>query len=121
MSPHKLIPLALIFCTIFFVTGQANAEFYTAAELVSFMREDERFDRGDRAADLMDASRYHGYVAGIYDVHVGVSVCPPKGVTIRIATAVVTKYLNEHPEQWTQTAESMVTRALKAAFPCVKR
>ena len=35
-------------------------------------------------------------------------------------SAIVSKYIQGHPEQWSANAELLVTRALAQAFPCKK-
>jgi hypothetical protein len=45
-------------------------------------------------------------------------VCWPKGVTVFQAVRVVTKWLNDHPEDLHNTARVEVMKALMAAFPC---
>jgi len=34
--------------------------------------------------------------------------------------AIVAKYLNDHPEEWSMPAHVLVMRAFKQAFPCRK-
>jgi hypothetical protein len=70
-------------------------------------------------------SRYHtglfrGYVSGVVDTGNDVLFCTPDGVTRGQYTAVVAKYIKEHPEQWNQPASELVISAMKQAFPCKK-
>jgi hypothetical protein len=43
---------------------------------------------------------------------------PPNGVTIAQWVAIITKYLNEHPEQLHFAASSLVPKIVNGAFPC---
>ena len=43
---------------------------------------------------------------------------PPNGVTIPQWVAVITKYLDQHPEQLHFAAASLVPKIMNGAFPC---
>jgi hypothetical protein len=81
------------------------------------MREFENAERRDPGTQWEDAGVYLGYVLGVFDL-MGDSLCGTDRVNVRQVSAIVAKYLNEHPEQWSQSASLLVTRALRAAFPC---
>ena len=66
-----------------------------------------------------------GYIVGIVDSHdtmVKVTevpmFCQPENATAGQLVKVVTKYLNEHPEDLHYSASSEVYGALMEAFPC---
>jgi hypothetical protein len=44
--------------------------------------------------------------------------CPGEGVSMEQILAVVTKWMNSHPENWDAYAVSIVAEATKEAFPC---
>lgn len=68
-----------------------------------------------------------GYVTGLYDYQ-GMFVawsyldepyfCSPDGAEMSQLVKVVTKYLNEHPEELHLSAGGTVAIALGIAFPC---
>jgi hypothetical protein len=47
-----------------------------------------------------------------------INICPPKGSNVGQATAVVEKYMKEHPEYWHLNAGSLIAAALRQTFPC---
>lgn len=63
---------------------------------------------------------FNGYVGGVVDTGDGILFCTTSGVTRGQHSAVVAKYLKNNPEKWNQPAESLVTEAMKEAFPCKK-
>ena len=46
--------------------------------------------------------------------------CPTRPFTGLQLSAVVSKYVKEHPEQWSENPQVLVSRALQQAFPCKK-
>ena len=64
-----------------------------------------------------------GYILGVDDrgwgkTHGGLSYCTPKGLTANQLQKIVSKYLNDHPEELHYTADVLVGKALLKAFPC---
>lgn len=92
------------------------ADFYDGNKLVPMMREGEKAARSEEA-DFLSASRFMGYVTGVSD-SLGGSICVPENVTVGQLGAVVTKYLNDHPDQWHLAGSHLVAKALEATFPC---
>jgi len=95
------------------------AEFWAGNDLVNLMRDYEKAASGDKITDYSHATEFRGFVLGVHDSHEGRGefCSPPKGTVGQIG-AVVVKYLNAHPEQWSEPAHTLVLRALKEAFPC---
>ena len=63
-----------------------------------------------------------GYVAGVAETIKGVIICP-KGMQTHLQNAaIVSKYLEQNPERWSENGATLVTAALRAAYPaCEKR
>ena len=70
-----------------------------------------------------------GYIAGVSDAYATPSGahdgklavrswCPPQDASLGQQTAVVSKWLDSHPEQWHFSAAVLVAQALAEAFPC---
>jgi len=67
-----------------------------------------------------------GYLAGIADAHDdfvagglhGKEWCKPENMKGKQLVRIVTKYLQEHPENLHYTAASLVANAFRKAFPC---
>jgi hypothetical protein len=106
----------ILLISVLFPLGHAHAQFISGNDLVIYMREYEKDERGDTSASDIEASRYIGYVIGVYDAH-RFLFDSPSGTSIGQVCAIVAKYLNEHPEKWNQTASDLVLEALKQAYP----
>lgn len=65
-----------------------------------------------------------GLVRGMLDVTSGESnqpllrSCVPEGVTVGQATRIVTRYLQQHPEELHLSDTNLALMAIKAAYPC---
>jgi len=94
----------------------------------------EKFDRNDpsiSSSDYFGAGAYMGYVRGCLDskdpyfiVFTGLTGASPKDLwelpkdsTAKQMFAVVGRYLDDHPEQWSSPASIVVVTAVVAAFP----
>jgi hypothetical protein len=71
-------------------------------------------------AELYDAGAYLYYVLGVVDATIGSGLICPLNITSDQAANVVTKYLNEYPELWSKSAESLVKSAIMKEWPCPK-
>jgi len=100
------------------VATSASADFFDGNKLVLHMREYEKAERGDRGTQWERSGQYMGYVVGVHDAAEGVLVCSPANATVGQVAAIVAKYLNAHPEEWSRPAHFLVTVALMSAFPC---
>lgn len=63
---------------------------------------------------------YMGYISGIADFSNGILFCAPNGATNGQNVAIVTKFLKNNPERWTEQAATLVVAALSAAYPSCK-
>lgn len=98
----KAIAAALLVCAT-----QANAEFITGNRLLQLMQGTET----EQGFAL-------GYVAGVFDVGVGVNHCAPANVTLRQVTDVVKLGLEKLALHRDKSADSLALVTLKAAWPC---
>ena len=98
------------------------AAFYSGNEMLK-MCEAYLSETGSAA----DGNICVGYVVGIHDGHFTFSVradmkkticLPDSSVDGSQLVRVVTKHLQEHPEDLHYTAASLITNALQQAFPC---
>ncbi|MEK6804184.1 MAG: Rap1a/Tai family immunity protein [Nitrospirota bacterium] len=110
---RALITIAALISGAF---SDASAAFYDGNNLIPMMQEGEKANRSEKA-DYLSASRFMGYVTGVAD-SLGGSICIPESVTISQLGAIVTKYLNEHPDEWHLAGSHLVTKALRVTFPC---
>ena len=99
------------------LSAQSQASYYNGGELLQYCESDLNAEYQACAA----------YIAGIHDYEetlIGWShlnephFCQPKGVTLTQLVKVVTKSLNEHPEELHLAAGGLVANALNEAFPC---
>lgn len=62
-----------------------------------------------------------GYVSGIADIGNGTVFSFPEEATQGQVCAVVGKWIDDHPERWTDTPGLIVATALQSAFPLQKK
>jgi hypothetical protein len=98
------------------MVSNASSAFRDGNKLVAEMREYEKAVRNTES-NWLNVGTYEGYVLGVFDV-VEQSICTPDNIKAGQLFAVVAKYLNEHPEQWSFAADTLVFKALSSAFPC---
>lgn len=116
--------LLFVVCLISFsLLGLANpssAYIKDANDLIEGMRAYEQIEAGVKDVGYYAPGVYCGYIVAVYDCNER-AFCGNEKATGGQLFAIVTKYLNEHPEQWSLPASSVVLRALKLAFPCKPR
>jgi len=71
-------------------------------------------------AELYDAGAFMYYVMGVIDASIGSGLFCPQNISSDQAANVVSKYLNEHPELRSSSAESLVKAAVAKEWPCNK-
>jgi hypothetical protein len=120
MAKTRCISVLFMFMLLAFIHSQALAGFFTGNDLVVLIPEYEKAEA--KASDVEDWGKawlYSGYVSGVYDATqdlYNIPVSPSR----RQINAVVTKYLKNHPEKWSESAANLVIKALKEAFPLKK-
>jgi hypothetical protein len=124
---HKLrgkwIVCAMIFCLSFVAKGQSQS----GTAMTSLMLREYCGLVGEDQAKLSDAEHDHVniclfYVSGVLDgFQIGDSatkICVPEEVTLGQLALVVSKYLNQHPENLHILPQFLVIAAVHTAFPC---
>lgn len=98
----------------------ASAQYYTGKSLADWMNAYERIQNGGSdTMDLARATSYSGYVTGVADLQKMMQVvCPRDGVTVSQLVALVSQFIEAHPEHWDRNAAAVVSGALREAFPC---
>ncbi|MBM4053083.1 MAG: hypothetical protein FJ264_00110 [Planctomycetes bacterium] len=119
MRWHLVCGIVLV-CSGFFSTMNVeSAPFTSGNELVDHMKENDKAVAGQKEVDWLKTGLYIGFVGGVYDACDGAFFCAsPSEPTQGEITAVVSKYLKEHPERWNEPAVVLIVDALKAAYPC---
>lgn len=85
------------------------------------------FMDGNRLLDKIVSSSYYeqgsgmGYIMGVADMGLGVVHCTPANATAGQLQDMVRNYLNNVPGQRHLTADALINRVLKAAWPCPDR
>jgi hypothetical protein len=118
-QPMKsLVFMGAVFAALLLISPSAFAGVYflDGNKLITEMRETEKAERGEPFNALSDGF-FLGFVTGVFDT-LDTALCSSGSVSRRQIVAIAMKYLNEHPEQWSQPAYQLVTRALRGAFPC---
>jgi hypothetical protein len=85
----------------------AQAEFFTGNDLLAKMN-----------GSQMERMQAIGFVQGVFDVYVDVTICPPSNVTAGQVRDMVKNYLTNSPATRHKTAESLIHEALKGVWPC---
>ncbi|MBK7051880.1 MAG: hypothetical protein IPH54_14695 [Rhodoferax sp.] len=100
----------------------AFAGFFTGNDLKKWADAYNRIAQGTGAGnDNRWASYFQGYVIGVADASEGDLICVPTGTSTAQLTAMVVKFLNDHPEAWGKSASILVMYSLVPDFPCNKK
>jgi hypothetical protein len=111
--------MSLLICvTVSAHEAQARTVFVTGNELAGWMRGYDIQKRGDcREVECRGyAVSFLMYVVGVCDSSF-VEYSMPVGITRDQLAEVVSKYLKENPERWSNPATFLVDKALRKAFP----
>ena len=90
----------------------------TGDDFVNRWQEYKKAHEG-RAYTLYDEAAYMGYVNGVAEADP--TIIYPKSTTIGQLCSVVGAWIDKHPEKWSDTPLSIVTAALKEAYPLQKK
>ena len=98
----------------------AQAGFYTGANISQWSAANDRVvENRSIGTDFQDSSMFQGYVTSIADTFDGGTLfCIPVGATAGQLIAVVSKYVKEHPERWSENGARLVQVSFVLAFPC---
>jgi hypothetical protein len=100
----------LILATLLNATA-ARAEFFSGNALATKLN----------SSSAVDQAVALGFIQGVFDVYVNVTICPPNngaGVTAGQLNDMIKNYLNNNPALRHHTAESIINEALKSLWPC---
>ena len=114
----------IIAAALMLLSTSAQPEFWSGNQLKQHLDTDAAITaRGNRGSmdEAFDAGGAFGFVIGVHDVWVGVSVCTPTGVTAGQLLEIVRLYLRAVPHRLHENAEVLVKEALVRAFPCPQR
>jgi hypothetical protein len=112
---------ALLFMCVAMSAHEAQAQglFLEGNELAKFMRDWDKYQNGNDQFGMFATGTFGGYVLAVSDTaeHLLKFFVTPEGATRRQLCAVVSKFLKEHPERWSEPAFLLVINALQEAFP----
>ena len=113
----------LVIASVLVVAGTgANGQELSSHELRRQLLSDEQLVANPKQptiALLSDAQAAMGYVRGVSDaLAIGLPSCQPLNASPGQKMAIVRKFLQEHPENWSEPAVTIVLTALKSAFGC---
>lgn len=94
--------------------ARASGEFKTGNEIKAGL---EGWVDKQSTEYVRDAVAF-GYVIGVHDALSGTLVCSGANVTQGQVIEVVLKYMRNNPEVLDQSADRVVTAALKSVWPC---
>ena len=90
--------------------GVAHAEFRDGNKLLA-----------DLQGDIYDRMYAMGYIVGVADTGRAIVHCMPANATAGQINDMVKNYLENTPSERHQTGDMIVSRVLKAVWPCAKR
>lgn len=102
------------FAAMLVTTVHAAGEFKTGNEVKVGL---EGWVRDDSTETVRDAVAF-GYVIGVHDALSGSVICSGDNVTQGQVVQVVLKYMRNNPEMLDQSADRVITAALKTVWPC---
>jgi Rap1a immunity proteins len=114
------LPLVTLFLLIVFNDTVSFAVPATGLDLRDACRATNLDPSSVNKLEEMRMFRCIGYVDGVTDgwLLAGRSICAPADATVGEYAAVVTKYLEDHPEELHLSPASLVIRAVNHAWPC---
>lgn len=101
---------SIAIASILAVSMTAQAEFMDGNKLLSEMNG----NFGNQMSAL-------GYVSGVTDTLMGVTVCPPSTITVGQVHDMTKKYLEQFPADRHNSADRIIGYILKSAWPCAKK
>ena len=111
---HRLTCLLIAALAVAAVPARAQGEFKTGNEVKVGL---EGWVDKQSTEYVRDAVAF-GYVIGVHDALSGTLVCSGANVTQGQVIEVVLKYMRNNPEVLDQSADRVVTAALKTVWPC---
>ncbi|MBF8733079.1 hypothetical protein IRZ59_21860 [Pseudomonas guariconensis] len=109
MSRSKGIVLTLA------LTASMPCLAYTGNDLQDWARDLEFTQKNNTAS--WKGSMLVGYVAGVFETLNGVLLCPKKKSTHLQNAFIVSKYLRQNPERWSENGTTLVVEALRTTYP----
>lgn len=90
------------------ISFNAQAEFFTGNELYAHINSES----------IVEQSTAIGYIAGVTDSLIGVSVCLPRGVNLGQIRDLVKSHIGQNPSSRHFSADSLITNLLNKTWPC---
>lgn len=118
----------LLSAMLLVISAQASAAFYSTAYLKQLLDScsalPETFDATpENFSRIKDCGLSTGYILAIYDasdVMADRTRCPPRTLQSEQAVAVVSTWINSHPDQWNASADQSVKSALGDVWSCTR-
>ncbi len=110
----------LLVIGLILMSGQSVYATPTGNELVNQWKE-YQMSEAEQAYSSLKVGFYIGYVSGVSDTGNGRWCFLPTGITTGQLCSVVGKWIEDHPERWTDRPFTIVTTALRKAFPLPKK
>jgi hypothetical protein len=110
-----IMPALLLMCVAMSAHEAQAYHYFTGYDLVGPMPEWDKAMTRDPTTELWKATEFRGYITGVCD---GSGIVDSlQGVPNNQLCAVVSKFLKEHPERWSEPASLLVIDAIRKAFP----
>lgn len=111
-----ILVLSILMVLAFAQTRKCMAYHFSGNEFVEYMGEYDKDVARASEVDYFKDGIFSGYAAGVCDAAESIYSIPHNATKGQIL-AVVSKYLKNHPEKWSEPAASLVIEALQEAFP----
>jgi Ssp1 endopeptidase immunity protein Rap1a len=110
----------LIALLMFSSPAMANT---TGEDVAKWIESSHRIEAGTATAqDSFNGMEYLGYVNGVADMgFAGHHLCWRKGISGKQLLAVVSVYVEQHPQRWREPGWRLVLEALQEMYPCAEK
>jgi hypothetical protein len=114
-----------VLCLLFsFLCAAAQAATECTVNFPACAATSERIGPGGQVTtigDGLDTGWFDGYVMGVSQATLQKAWCPIRPFSGNQVSAVVSKFIRDHPEMWGERPFDLVQLALGQAFPCPKK
>jgi len=111
----------LIAITLFSAIHNCHAALFDGNNMKAWFEASDRVsDRRGTMDDMSEAMIMLGYIASVIDLSEGRYICGAARIPMSQSVAIVRKYVEANPTQWSMSAAGLTFIALSTALPCKK-
>lgn len=101
--------------------SNATAQFYKGTKLAELANAHLAHTKSPSPDSVVPSTYFVGYSSGLVDAALnleGVRLCLPSGIEAGQLAAVFAKYISENPKEWHLSSLQLMTKAIRAGYPC---